>query len=228
MTPLKISPFMRVCISTTSLRSLTRKGGLSYLTNLNLDKAFDKALDKARLENVRNLGNLIRPKDPMAVEIPLPPGELGGPSDKATPASPVVQNDKKKAPALTDADIEEPLKPLLDYLDDTLAVFRRYFSETGTLSTECRNSYMAASRLDVMLTNFGAFCTAFQSVMTKIWKEVLIVIEGLLVPPLSDQPTDMKPLTDKEVDIVFKWLKVSKCDPILESRRYSCRVDGEN
>ena len=44
--------------------------------------------------------------------------------------------------------------------------------------------------------------------MTKIWKEVLTVIEGLLVPALSDQPTDMKPLSDKEVDIVFKWLKV--------------------
>jgi hypothetical protein len=44
--------------------------------------------------------------------------------------------------------------------------------------------------------------------MTKIWKEVLVVVESLLVPALSDQPTELKPLTDKEVDVVFKWLKV--------------------
>lgn len=49
---------------------------------------------------------------------------------------------------------------------------------------------------------------AWKVVMTKIWKEVLTVIENLLVPPLSDQPTEMKALSDKEVDVVFKWLKV--------------------
>ena len=43
--------------------------------------------------------------------------------------------------------------------------------------------------------------------MTRLWKEILAVVEGLLVPPLSDVPSDMKPLRDKEVDIVFKWLK---------------------
>jgi len=43
--------------------------------------------------------------------------------------------------------------------------------------------------------------------MTRLWKEILAVIEGLLIPPLSDVPSDMKPLYDKEVDIVFKWLK---------------------
>ncbi|KAI0270838.1 hypothetical protein BGY98DRAFT_234507 [Russula aff. rugulosa BPL654] len=43
--------------------------------------------------------------------------------------------------------------------------------------------------------------------MTRIWKEVLTTVEGLLIPPLSEAPSDMKPLTDKEVDIVFKWLK---------------------
>ena len=45
-------------------------------------------------------------------------------------------------------------------------------------------------------------------VMSRVWKEILNVIEGLLIPPLSDVQSDMKPLTDKEVDIVFKWLKV--------------------
>ena len=44
--------------------------------------------------------------------------------------------------------------------------------------------------------------------MARVWKEILSVIEGLLVPPLSELPSDMRPLSDKEVDIVFKWLKV--------------------
>jgi hypothetical protein len=42
----------------------------------------------------------------------------------------------------------------------------------------------------------------------RVWKEILTTIEGLLIPPLSETSSDMKPLTDKEVDIVFKWLKV--------------------
>jgi len=43
--------------------------------------------------------------------------------------------------------------------------------------------------------------------MTRVWKEILNIIEGLLIPPLSDIASDMKPLSDKEVDIVFRWLK---------------------
>ena len=41
-----------------------------------------------------------------------------------------------------------------------------------------------------------------------------MTIEGLLVPLLSEHPSDMKPLSDEEADIVFKWLKVlgSLCD----------------
>lgn len=44
--------------------------------------------------------------------------------------------------------------------------------------------------------------------MGKIWKEILSVIEGLLVPPLSEVPAEMRPLSDKEVYIVIRWLKV--------------------
>ncbi len=32
------------------------------------------------------------------------------------------------------------------------------------------------------------------------------IIESILVPPLSDAPSSMTQLSDKEVDIVFKWL----------------------
>jgi hypothetical protein len=46
------------------------------------------------------------------------------------------------------------------------------------------------------------------TVMTRLWKEVLVTIEGLLVPPLSDKLSAQKSLTQQEVDIVYKWLQV--------------------
>ena len=78
---------------------------------------------------------------------------------------------------LTDHDMEEAIAPLFDYLDETL----------GTL-----HSSLSASQA--------------QLVLSRVWKEVLVTLEGLLVPPLSDAPTDMQQLSDKEVDVVFRWL----------------------
>ena len=43
-------------------------------------------------------------------------------------------------------------------------------------------------------------------VMARLWKEVLVTIESLVVPPLSDKPSQQKPLSQQELDIVFKWL----------------------
>ena len=51
---------------------------------------------------------------------------------------------------------------------------------------------------------------AWEVVMTKIWKDVLIVTESLLVPPLADQATDQRALTEREVDVAYKWLKASR------------------
>jgi hypothetical protein len=51
--------------------------------------------------------------------------------------------------------------------------------------------------------------TAGQLVMAKLWKEILSIIDSLLLPPLSDQPSEMRPLSGQEVDIALKWLKVS-------------------
>jgi hypothetical protein len=51
--------------------------------------------------------------------------------------------------------------------------------------------------------------SAMISVMTRLWKEILITIEGLLVPPMSDKLSQQKPLTQQELDTVFKWLQVS-------------------
>lgn len=46
------------------------------------------------------------------------------------------------------------------------------------------------------------------AVMTRLWKEVLIAIENLLVPPLSDKPSTQRPLTQREVDVVYQWLQL--------------------
>ncbi|KAG1720650.1 hypothetical protein EDB19DRAFT_1776057 [Suillus lakei] len=60
---------------------------------------------------------------------------------------------------------------------------------------------------DVEIERCHRSSTAKDMVMMRVWKEILVVIEGLLIPPLSKLSSDMKPLSDKEVDIVFKWLK---------------------
>lgn len=77
----------------------------------------------------------------------------------------------------TDADILAALKPLFTYFDDNFAIMNQ------TLTSE-----------------------AMIMVMTRLWKEVLITIESLLVPPLSDKPSQQRPLTQQELDVVFKWL----------------------
>lgn len=46
------------------------------------------------------------------------------------------------------------------------------------------------------------------AVMTRLWKEVLMAIEALLVPPLSDKPSNQRPLTQRELDVVYKWLEL--------------------
>ncbi|KAG5979643.1 hypothetical protein E4U55_004927 [Claviceps digitariae] len=46
------------------------------------------------------------------------------------------------------------------------------------------------------------------AVMTRLWKEVLMTIENLLVPPLSDKPSTKKSLTRKELDVVYHWLEM--------------------
>jgi len=79
---------------------------------------------------------------------------------------------------LTDVEIEQAISPLFDYFETNLQVLNSSLSDT-----------------------------ARQTMMIRVWKEILLVIEGLLIPPLSDAHSDMKPLSDKEVDIVFKWLK---------------------
>ncbi|KAI0160320.1 hypothetical protein GGR57DRAFT_457171 [Xylariaceae sp. FL1272] len=82
-------------------------------------------------------------------------------------------------PVITDADIENALQALFTYFDDNFSTMK----ETLTDAT-------------------------MVAVMTRLWKEVLMAIEALVVPPVSDKPSDKRALTQRELDVVFKWLKL--------------------
>ncbi|KAG8908782.1 hypothetical protein FRB99_003020 [Tulasnella sp. 403] len=83
--------------------------------------------------------------------------------------------------ALTDGEIEGAIAPLFDYFDANFQILNSYLSPNAKETT-----------------------------MVKVWKEILMTIEDLLVPPLSVGPSDMDPLSDNGVDVVFKWLKFLK------------------
>lgn len=82
--------------------------------------------------------------------------------------------------APTQMEITNALKPLFNYFNDNFAIMKTTLTDSGMVM-----------------------------VMTRLWKEVLVTIESLLVPPLSDKPSQQRPLTQQELDIVFKWLQVS-------------------
>ncbi|KAF5622652.1 C2 domain protein [Fusarium tjaetaba] len=87
---------------------------------------------------------------------------------------------KKRAstvPTATPAQVEAALAPLFAYFDENFAIMK----QTLTKAT-------------------------MDAVMARLWKEVLMVIENLLVPPLSEKPSQQRPLTRKELDIVYHWL----------------------
>ena len=76
-------------------------------------------------------------------------------------------------------DIEGALDMLLAYFNDNFAIMKLTLTEATMVA-----------------------------VMTRLWKEVLLAIESLLVPPLSDKPSTQRPLTQKELDIVNRWLEL--------------------
>ncbi|KAG2005892.1 hypothetical protein CC2G_002258 [Coprinopsis cinerea AmutBmut pab1-1] len=91
---------------------------------------------------------------------------------------PATEKPRQRPEDLTDIEIEEAISPLFDYFESNLQTLNTYLCDATK-----------------------------EMVMARLWKEILTIIEALLIPPLSDQPSDLKPLRDKEVDIVFKWLK---------------------
>ncbi|KAL8692074.1 MAG: hypothetical protein Q9218_002833 [Villophora microphyllina] len=80
--------------------------------------------------------------------------------------------------APTEPDIARALKPLFAYFDDNFAIMNQTLTSTAMIM-----------------------------VMTRLWKEVLVTVEALLVPPLSDKPSLQRQLNQQELDIVFKWLQ---------------------
>ncbi|KAK4240923.1 hypothetical protein C8A03DRAFT_12769 [Achaetomium macrosporum] len=83
------------------------------------------------------------------------------------------------APTVTPAEVENALQPLFTYFDENFAIMKQTLTDATMMA-----------------------------VMTRLWKEVLLAIEALLVPPLSDKPSTQKPLTQAEMDIVYRWLEL--------------------
>ena len=78
---------------------------------------------------------------------------------------------------LRDSDIEATIHPLFDYLELNM----------HTLSSTLSHGSM-------------------QTVLAKLWKEIVMAAEALIVPPLSDRPSSQKSLAEGELEIVLKWL----------------------
>lgn len=113
---------------------------------------------------------------------------LGGSLSEPQIPLPSSEKPRVRPEELTDVEIEQAILPLFDYFDANLQTLNTYLSDN-----------------------------AKEMVMTRVWKELLTVIEGLLIPPLSNISSDMKPLSDKEVDIVFRWLKVCPCLKVVST-----------
>ncbi|KAF2177644.1 hypothetical protein K469DRAFT_696417 [Zopfia rhizophila CBS 207.26] len=79
----------------------------------------------------------------------------------------------------TQRDITNALEPLFNYFNENFAIMKQTLTDS-----------------------------AMVMVMTRLWKEVLATIESLLVPPLSDKLSSQRPLTQQELDVVFKWLQL--------------------
>ncbi|KAH9902182.1 hypothetical protein F4778DRAFT_736608 [Xylariomycetidae sp. FL2044] len=82
-------------------------------------------------------------------------------------------------PQITEVEIENALQPLFDYFNENFATMKRTLTDATMVA-----------------------------VMTRLWKEVLMAIESLLVPPLSEKPSTQRPLSQRELDVVFKWLQL--------------------
>ncbi|KAI5815106.1 hypothetical protein BZA77DRAFT_266223 [Pyronema omphalodes] len=83
------------------------------------------------------------------------------------------------AAVITDADIASALLPLTEYFNENFAILNQTLTPT-----------------------------AMTLVMTKLWKEVLVTLESLMVPTLSEKPSNQKPLSPKEAEIITRWLQL--------------------
>src|ERR1700734_840565 len=97
---------------------------------------------------------------------------------------------------LTDEEIEKAIHPLFDYYGANFSILDESFSKVASVI-----------------------------VMGKLWKAVLGMFEDLLLPPLSDKPSRMQQLSEREVDIIYKWLIVCQLAAeliLVYSKLFSC------
>lgn len=83
------------------------------------------------------------------------------------------------APTVTRDQIDRVISPLFEYFDANFAIMKQTLTDATMVA-----------------------------VMTRLWKEVLMTIESLLVPPLSEKPSLQRQLSPKELDIVYNWLEM--------------------
>lgn len=82
-----------------------------------------------------------------------------GSSSSSEPQIPLPSAEKSRTGPedLTDVEVEKAILPLFNYFDANLQTLNMYLRDN-----------------------------AKEMVMTRVWKEILLVIEGLLIPPLSE------------------------------------------
>jgi hypothetical protein len=76
-------------------------------------------------------------------------------------------------------DCENAIAPLVDLLESNLKILNDNLSETN-----------------------------MHTVVLTIWQEILRTLDSVLLPPLSEQLSEVKPLDMYELHVVFKWLEV--------------------
>lgn len=188
-----MSPFVRHYISQPVLRALVKT---QFNFDIDLDRVrddFSKATGKINAL-VRDALNTREQQLIPDVESHRNPG----------PQVPQKPGEKKKGRGpLTDEEIEDAIGPLFDYFNVTFAVL------SATLSPDGSSSFLSWLLTETSLTDILSRDAAWELVSSRLWKDILTTIEGLIVPPLSHKPTEMKLLSEKEIEIVFKWLRVS-------------------
>ncbi|KAK4230630.1 hypothetical protein QBC38DRAFT_451961 [Podospora fimiseda] len=129
----------------------------------------------------RDMVRKVTSKLTMHINASLSREALRGLLNKGIAASMASLWKKKPAnvPTVTQQEIEAALQPLFIYFDENFAIMKQTLTDATMMA-----------------------------VMTRLWKEVLLAIESLLVPPLSDKPSSQKPLTQAEMDVVYKWLEL--------------------
>ncbi|KAG6377689.1 hypothetical protein JVT61DRAFT_14458 [Boletus reticuloceps] len=165
-----------------AFRSLKRSEG--DMTRIFIDKMspiIRQSLSATVLKSLIKTGTVLDYNRALANVTGLYRSALGSNSNEVQIPLPSTEKPRVRPEELTDVEIERAILPLFDYFEANLQILNTHLAETVK-----------------------------DAVMLKVWKEILIVIEGLLIPPLSKLSSDMKPLSDKEVDIVFKWLKFMK------------------